>query len=238
MPGVSIVIVAAGRGTRMGQGDKLFLEAAGLPLVGHTWRRFDHFSETGEIVIVTREESHPLFENLAKRISPAKPWRIVEGGAERQDSVWNGVSASDSAAEVVAIQDGARPCTPLGIVGQAIDAAREMGAAVLAKRVSDTIKRGDGQAQILETVDRENLWAVQTPQVFRREVILAALAKVREGGVAITDDTAACEVLGQAVKMIECDRPNPKATTPEDLPFIESLLANEASETAEAEGEN
>lgn len=229
MSGVSIVIVAAGRGSRMGQGDKLFMEVAGLPLVGHTWRRFDRFAGTAEIVIVTRGESRSLFENLAKRIAAAKPWRIVEGGAERQDSVWNGVNATDEASAVVAIQDGARPCTPLGSLGQAIEDAREMGAAVLAKRVSDTLKRGDGQAQILGTVDRENLWAVQTPQVFRREVILAALAKVRNEGLAITDDTAACEALGQAVKLIECDRPNPKATTPDDLPFIESLLAAEAA---------
>ena len=229
MSGVSIVIVAAGRGSRMGQGDKLFMEVAGLPLVGHTWRRFDRFAGTAEIVIVTRGESRSLFENLAKRIAAAKPWRIVEGGAERQDSVWNGVNATDEASAVVAIQDGARPCTPLGSLGQAIEDAREMGAAVLAKRVSDTLKRGDGQAQILGTVDRENLWAVQTPQVFRREVILAALAKVRDEGLAITDDTAACEALGQAVKLIECDRPNPKATTPDDLPFIESLLAAEAA---------
>ena len=229
MSGVSIVIVAAGRGSRMGQGDKLFMEVAGLPLVGHTWRRFDRFAGTAEIVIVTRGESRSLFENLAKRIAAAKPWCIVEGGAERQDSVWNGVNATDEASAVVAIQDGARPCTPLGSLGQAIEAAREMGAAVLAKRVSDTLKRGDGQAQILGTVDRENLWAVQTPQVFRREVISAALAKVRNEGLAITDDTAACEALGQAVKLIECDRPNPKATTPDDLPFIESLLAAEAA---------
>ena len=229
MSGMSIVIVAAGRGSRMGQGDKLFMELAGLPLVGHTWRRFDRFAGTAEIVIVTRGESRSLFENLAKRIAAAKPWCIVEGGAERQDSVWNGVNATDEASAVVVIQDGARPCTPLGSLGQAIDDAREMGAAVLAKRVSDTLKRGDGQAQILGTVDRENLWAVQTPQVFRREVILAALAKVRNEGLAITDDTAACEALGQAVKLIECDRPNPKATTPDDLPFIESLLAAEAA---------
>ena len=232
MSGLSIVIVAAGRGSRMGRGDKLFMEVAGLPLVGHTWRRFDRFAGTAEIVIVTRGESRSLFENLAKRIAAAKPWRIVEGGAERQDSVWNGVNATDEASAVVAIQDGSRPCTPLGSLGQAsqaIEAAREMGAAVLTKRVSDTLKRGDGQAQILGTVDRENLWAVQTPQVFRREVILAALAKVRNEGLAITDDTAACEALGQAVKLIECDRPNPKATTPDDLPFIESLLAAAAA---------
>ena len=100
-----------------------------------------------------------------------------------------------------------------------------MGAAVLARRMADTLKRGDGEGQIVGTVDRENLWAVQTPQVFRREIILAALAKVRDEGLSITDDTAACEALGQSVKLVECDQPNPKATTPADLPYIESLLA-------------
>ncbi|GIT77957.1 MAG: hypothetical protein Ct9H300mP32_3390 [Verrucomicrobiota bacterium] len=100
-----------------------------------------------------------------------------------------------------------------------------MGAAVLARRPADTLKRGDGEGQIVGTVDRENLWTVQTPQVFRREIILAALAKVRDEGLSITDDTAACEALGQSVKLVECDQPNPKATTPADLPYIESLLA-------------
>ena len=229
MSGVSIIIAAAGRGMRMGRGDKLFLDVAGLPLVGHTWRRFDQFDMASEIIIVTRSESRSLFEDLAKRIYVTKPWRIIEGGAERQYSVSNGVSASDESSEVVAIQDGARPCSPLALVAEAIEAAREMGAAVLAKRVSDTLKRSNDQAQVLETVDRQNLWAVQTPQVFRREVILAALAKVHDEGVPITDDTAACEVIGQSVKLIECNQPNPKATTPDDLPFIEFLIAAEAA---------
>ncbi len=225
MPGVSIVIVAAGGGSRMGQGDKLFLDIAGLPLVGYTWRRCDLFPDADEIILVTRDDAKPLFEELAGRIDARKPWQLVTGGAERQDSVWNGVNATASGSEIVVIQDGARPCPPLAATQLAVATAREMGAAVLARRVLDTIKRGDGQAQVVETVDRENLWAVQTPQVFRREIILAALAKVRDEGLSVTDDTAACEALGQAVKLIECDQPNPKATTPADLPYIESLLA-------------
>ncbi|HIM23814.1 MAG TPA: 2-C-methyl-D-erythritol 4-phosphate cytidylyltransferase [Verrucomicrobia bacterium] len=225
MPGVSIVIVAAGSGSRMGQGDKLFLDIAGLPLIGHTWRRCDLFPDADEIILVTRDDMRTLFEELAERIDAQKPWQLVAGGAERQDSVWNGVNATAAGSEIVAIQDGARPCTPLAATQLAVATAREMGAAVLAGRLADTLKRGDGEGQIVGTVDRKNLWAVQTPQVFRREIILAALAKVRDEGLSITDDTAACEALGQAVKLIECDQPNPKATTPADLPYIESLLA-------------
>ena len=209
----------------MGRGDKMFLDIAGLPLLGHTWRRFDLFTEADEIILVTRDDTRPLLEDLAKRIDAQKPWQLVVGGAERQDSVWNGVNATAPESEIIAIQDGARPCTPLAAIQLAVVTAREMGAAVLARRMADTLKRGDSEGQIVGTVDRENLWAVQTPQVFRREIILAALAKVRDEGLSITDDTAACEALGQAVKLVECDQPNPKATTPADLPYIESLLA-------------
>ena len=209
----------------MGRGDKMFLDIAGLPLLGHTWRRFDLLSEADEIILVTRDDARPLLEDLAKRIDAQKPWQLVAGGVERQDSVWNGVNATAAESEIIAIQDGARPCTPLAAIQLALVTAREMGAAVLARRLADTLKRGDGEGQIVGTVDRENLWAVQTPQVFRREIILAALAKVRDEGLSITDDTAACEALGQSVKLVECDQPNPKATTPADLPYIESLLA-------------
>ena len=209
----------------MGRGDKMFLDIAGLPLLGHTWRRFDLLSEADEIILVTRDDARPVLEDLAKRINAQKPWQLVAGGVERQDSVWNGVNATAAESEIIAIQDGARPCTPLAAIQLALVTAREMGAAVLARRLADTLKRGDGEGQIVGTVDRENLWAVQTPQVFRREIILAALVKVRDEGLSITDDTAACEALGQAVKLVECDQPNPKATTPADLPYIESLLA-------------
>ena len=209
----------------MGRGDKMFLDIAGLPLLGHTWRRFDLLSEADEIILVTRDDARPLLEDLAKRIDAQKPWQLVAGGVERQDSVWNGVNATTAESEIIAIQDGARPCTPLAAIQLALVTAREMGAAVLARRLADTLKRGDGEGQIVGTVDRENLWAVQTPQVFRREIILAALVKVRDEGLSITDDTAACEALGQSVKLVECDQPNPKATTPADLPYIESLLA-------------
>ena len=209
----------------MGRGDKMFLDIAGLPLLGHTWRRFDLLSEADEIILVIRDDARPVLEDLAKRINAQKPWQLVAGGVERQDSVWNGVNATAAESEIIAIQDGARPCTPLAAIQLALVTAREMGAAVLARRLADTLKRGDGEGQIVGTVDRENLWTVQTPQVFRREIILAALVKVRDEGLSITDDTAACEALGQSVKLVECDQPNPKATTPADLPYIESLLA-------------
>ena len=222
----SAVIVAAGRGTRMGPGvDKLFLEVMGMPVVAHTWRRFDRCSPIHEIILVVRSGMESAFRELAESmVRPTKPWRLVAGGAERQDSVWNGVQAVDAGAQVVAIQDGARPCTHLELIRQCVEAAQRHGASVAGSRVTDTIKESDGGTCIARHLDRSRLWAVQTPQCFRLSVIREALDEVRRRGVAVTDDTAACELIGQAVHLVEGPWPNPKVTMPSDVPWVELLL--------------
>lgn len=221
----SAVIVAAGRGTRMGPDvDKLFLEVAGAPVVAHTWRRFDACPEIGELVLVVREGMQDAFHELAAGLSLKKPYRLVPGGAERQDSVWNGLVAVDSGSDVVAIQDGARPCTPADVITRCLQVARTTGAAVAAQRATDTIKESDGGSRIARHLDRSRLWAVQTPQCFRIEVIRRALAAVKAAGVQVTDDTAACELIGQPVELVESKLPNPKVTAPPDVRFVELLL--------------
>lgn len=209
----------------MGAGvDKLFLDVAGRPVVAHTWQRFNDAQCIDEIVMVIRDESRGRFEELAQLHSLTKPFRLVVGGAERQDSVWNGLEALSPQAEIVAIQDAARPCTSEALIAATIAAARDTGAAVAAQPVTDTIKESaDGRA-IARTVDRSRLWAVQTPQTFRVEVIRAALAEVRRQKMIVTDDTAACELVGQPVRLVTSTTPNPKVTVPGDLPFIETLL--------------
>jgi 2-C-methyl-D-erythritol 4-phosphate cytidylyltransferase len=126
--------------------------------------------------------------------------------------------------EIVAIQDAARPCTSEALIEATIAAARETGAAVAAQAVTDTIKEsGDGQ-MILRTLDRARLWSVQTPQTFRVEVIRRAIAAARQKMLLFTDDTAACELIGQPVRLVPGTTPNPKVTVPGDLPLVEALL--------------
>ena len=222
---VSAVIVAAGSGTRMGPGvDKLFLEVAGRPIVAHTWARFDAAACIDDLVLVVRDGMQEEFRKLAVESGFKKPFRLTVGGKERQDSVWNGLQALVADCEIVAIQDGARPCTSLAVIEATIAAARETGAAVAAQRVTDTIKESDGGMLVAKHIDRSMLWAVQTPQTFRVEVIRRALAAVRERGVLVTDDTAACELIGQPVALVESPEPNPKATSPADLPYLDLLL--------------
>ena len=222
----SAIIVAAGKGTRMGPGvDKLFLDVAGCPVVAHTWKRFNDAECIDEIVLVVRDGMQSAFAELAKQFQLTKVHRFVTGGAERQDSVWNGLQALSPQVEIVAIQDGARPCTTGKLIAETIQAARETGAAVAGQPVTDTIKETADGKTIARNVDRSKIWAVQTPQTFRVEVIRRALAEVRSRKLHVTDDTAACELIGQRVRLVASASPNPKVTLPADLPYVELLLA-------------
>ncbi len=226
----SAILVAAGRGTRMGPNvDKLFLEVSGRPVIAHTWHTFDNAPDIDDIILVVRDGMQPHFQELARLHGFTKPWRMAIGGAERQDSVWNGLAALSPACDLVAIQDGARPCTSTALITATLQAARETGAAVAAQPVTDTLKESaDGQA-IARTVDRSKLWSVQTPQTFQVPVIRRALQAAREQGLKLTDDTAACELIGQSVRLVPSLAPNPKVTVPGDLPYIAYLLPVDAS---------
>jgi 2-C-methyl-D-erythritol 4-phosphate cytidylyltransferase len=226
----SAIIVAAGKGTRMGPNvDKLFLEVAGRPVVAHTLQRFNDASCIQEIVIVVREGMQSVFEEVAAQYNLTKAHRLVPGGVERQDSVWNGLEALSPSAQIVAIQDAARPATTEALIAATIEAAREFGAAVAARPLTDTIKESADGKLIARTVDRSHLWSVQTPQTFRVEVIRRALAEVRRRGLLVTDDTAACELIEQPVQLVAGIDPNPKVTVPADLPYVETLLRNRRS---------
>jgi 2-C-methyl-D-erythritol 4-phosphate cytidylyltransferase len=222
---VSAIIVAAGKGTRMGPTvDKLWLEVAGRPVIAHTWKTFDDISEVEEIIVVVRDGMQPHFKDLAEQCGFQKPFRLIPGGAERQDSVWNGLTGLSPEAEIVAIQDAARPCTAAQLIRETIAAARETGAAVAAQPIADTIKETEDGKIISRTLDRSKLWSVQTPQTFRVEVIRRAIAAARQNNLLLTDDTAACELIGQPVRLVRSHLPNPKVTVPADLPFVESQL--------------
>ncbi len=197
-----------------------------MPVVAHTWRLMDQCSRIDQVILVVRDGMESAFAGLAGEfVRPDKPWKTAVGGRERQDSVWNGLEAIGDPDGLVAIQDGARPCTHPGHVMDCLEAALRTGAAVGAQRVTDTIKASDGSGFVAAHLDRSRLWAVQTPQCFRLAVIRRALAEVRQRGLIVTDDTAACEVIGQKVELVEGKWPNPKVTVPSDLPYIGLVLA-------------
>ena len=217
------ILVAAGRGARMGK-DKLFLKVAGKPVIAHTWQRFDESRVIDEIIVVIRAGMEKKFLAVAKKFQFQKKFQIVVGGAERQDSVWNGLQAAPAGTEIVAIHDAARPCVSEELIASIIKHAEETGAAVAAHPVTDTIKQSADGRLIQQTLDRSKLWAVETPQTFRLDVIRRAIATARAKKMIFTDDTAACELISQPVRLVSSIAPNPKVTVPGDLPFVETLL--------------
>lgn len=207
--------------------DKLFLELNHRPVVAYTWRCFEVTPLIDEIILVVRDGVQGAFRELASKERFSKPFQLVAGGKERQDSVWNGLEAVSRRTEIVAIQDAARPCTSQALIEQTIKVAGDVGAAVAARAVTDTIKESADGKLIQRTLDRARLWAVQTPQTFRLEVIRRALSEVRRQGLQVTDDTAACELIGQPVQLVLSTEPNPKVTSPEDLRYVEQLLSKD-----------
>ena len=225
----SAILVAAGKGTRMGANSgKLFLEVAGRPVIAHTWQQFENAACIDEIILVVRAGLPSTFAELAAKYRFKKSFRVTVGGAERQDSVWNGLQALSPKAELVAIHDGARPLVTADLIQATLTAARQCGAAVAAQRVTDTIKESEDGQTITRNLDRQKLWAVQTPQTFRVEVIRRALETVRAQGLILTDDTAACELIGQPVHLVPGDGPNPKITVPADVAYLDQLLRERA----------
>lgn len=223
-PRCGAVIVAAGASTRMQGTDKIMAELGGTPVIVHTLRAFDRSPEIDEIVLVTRKELVPECRLIIAREGLSKVTVVVPGGKTRTESVRQGLLALSKKTRLAAIQDGARPLVTEGIIAEVVERARRCSAAAPAIPVKDTVKVVDGENMVLSTPDRETLRAVQTPQVFDRDLLLAAWEKARQEGKQYTDDCAAMENLGKKVYLTEGSEENLKITTPLDLILAEEIL--------------
>ncbi|MBQ7986103.1 MAG: 2-C-methyl-D-erythritol 4-phosphate cytidylyltransferase [Clostridia bacterium] len=213
---ISAVIVAAGSGTRMKAGkNKVFLELLGKTILEHTVSAFENMAKIDEIIVVTNE-----IEEATKILSKySKLKAIVQGGAVRGESVQNGLKKATG--DFVAIHDGARALTLPEDIENVLDAAVEFGAAALGVKCKDTLKMADENGFIKETVDREFLYNIQTPQVFRLSEIKEMYEKCDE---VFTDDCALAEKYGIKVKIVDGSYDNIKITTPDDLDLAERIL--------------
>ena len=216
------VVAAAGSSRRMGT-DKLLMPLGEVPVLIRTLRALDNSEDIDEIVVVTRQDLIVPVSQLIKDAALGKVSKVVVGGETRTASVLNGVREASPESDLIAIHDGARPLVTGRIIRQAVLKAGERGAAAPAVPVKDTLKRAvDGV--VVETPDRAQLFAVQTPQVFEHGLILGALEKAVEDGAELTDDCAAVERIGMPVCLTEGSYENLKLTTPEDIAVAESIL--------------
>lgn len=231
------VIVAAGKGSRMGTREsKQFLKLGGLPVLVHTLKAFQAIGDVDEIVLVVGEADVERCRSYAAQYGIDKLRTVVAGGAERQASVALGLEAVGAGAEWVLVHDGVRPLIAGEDAARCLARARAHGAAVLAVPVKDTIKQADGAGRIAAAPDRKSLWAMQTPQAFRLALLKEAHVRAAEERFLGTDEASLVERLGHPVYIVEGNYRNLKITTPEDLAVAELFLAERAAAAADAPG--
>ena len=225
-PYCAAIIVAAGASTRMAGTNKILTVLENLPVICRTVDVFDKCSMIDEIIVVTQKE---LLEKVSRYLKAYEKMRmVVAGGETRTDSVMAGLAAVSDRAQLVAVHDGARPLVTGEVICRTVTKAKKFAAAAPAVRVKDTIKvSSDGSVE--ETPDRSTLYAVQTPQVFDRDLLAAALLNAREKGLSITDDCSAVEALGMPVQLTDGDEENLKITTPLDLDLAALILHRRAN---------
>jgi 2-C-methyl-D-erythritol 4-phosphate cytidylyltransferase len=216
-PKVAAIIVAAGESRRMNGIDKVLAPLAGRPALFNVLAAFDSCQSVDRIVLVVNEKSLKACQKLIVGLS--KPVEICLGGKRRQDSVAAGLQLLKDC-EWVIIHDGARPLVTKELIEEGLKVAKETGAAVAAVPVTDTIKVADNDRTVLRTPPRQNLWAVQTPQVFRIDIISKAYQQTKDE---VTDDAALVEQAGFQVKLYMGSYDNIKITTPQDLLIAEAL---------------
>jgi 2-C-methyl-D-erythritol 4-phosphate cytidylyltransferase len=199
--------------------DKLAWPLAGAPVLRRTLDAFLNAPSITAVIVVCPEERWSLLENGGF----PKPVIRIDGGAERQESVAKGLAALDPSTAFAAVHDGARPLVSPGDIDRCVAAATEHRAAALARRATETMKRGDENDFCLDPVNRENLWCMETPQVFEVPLLRAAYRHIAANGLTVTDEVSAVRELGAKVKFIESRHPNLKITTPADLALAEAL---------------
>jgi len=219
----SAVIVAAGSGVRMNGMNKLFSEIDGEPVLAHTLRAFEFSDEIDEIIIVARPEEIGDISILVRNYDISKVTKLIRGGEKRQDSVYIGLMEVSKDSQLAAIHDGARPLVTQAVICQAVKAAVEFNAAAPGVPVKDTIKVVKS-GEVVNTPDRAYLYAIQTPQVFKTDIIKAALTDAIRTKTELTDDCMAVERLGLPVKITEGDYENIKITTPADIITADAIL--------------
>ncbi|MGC4378157.1 2-C-methyl-D-erythritol 4-phosphate cytidylyltransferase [Fictibacillus sp. Mic-4] len=221
----SVVIPAAGQGKRMKAGkNKLWIELAGKPILSHTIQVFENDPWCREVILVGNTSELDQLKHLKASYQFCKVTQIVPGGEERQQSVFEGLKRLTGDDSIVLIHDGARPFIGQDSIHQLVQLTEKTGAAVIAVPIKDTVKKVMDH-QVVTTIDRSSLWAVQTPQAFRLSIVFDAHKQAAQENYIGTDDASLVERYGQTVSIVEGDYFNIKLTTVEDLVIAKAILS-------------
>jgi 2-C-methyl-D-erythritol 4-phosphate cytidylyltransferase len=225
---LSAIIVAAGSSERMGF-DKLLALLGDKPVLAHTIDAFERTESVNEIILVARPDRRTELEGLVRQNNFKKVRHVIAGGERRQDSVRAGLEKVNGQATFVAVHDAARPLVMPEQIERVFELAREHGGAALAEPITSTVKRADENLFVGGSVPRENLYAMQTPQIFGRDLLKKAYAAIASNNLAVTDEVSALEHLGARVVLLRNDEWNVKITYPRDLLLAQAALARRSS---------
>jgi 2-C-methyl-D-erythritol 4-phosphate cytidylyltransferase len=223
---LTAIIVAAGDSRRMGF-DKLFATISGRPVIAHTMRAFERAGCVNGIIVVAREDRHAEIKTIVRDEDLRNVQSIISGGKHRQDSVRAGLNRLDAATRFVAVHDAARPLITPEQIESVFEQCRIHAAAALAEPISDTLKYADTEFFVSGSVDRHQLYAMQTPQIFERNLIEDAYRAVYAENASVTDEVSAVERLGRKVVLVPNKDFNFKITYPRDLALAEFALAQQ-----------
>lgn len=230
---ISVVLLSGGVGKRMGASiPKQYLALRGQPIATYSLETFAAMPEVFEIIIVCDPSWKYLFEPYLAGLGGKKTIKWALPGAERQDSVYNGLQEVSTDAVIVAIHDSARPLVKSSDVLRCLQDAQEVGAAVLGVPVKPTIKEVDSGLNVVKTLERSKLWEVQTPQCIRPQLLQEGFQLVKQNSLDVTDDVSIIECLGQPVRITPGSYTNIKVTTPDDMSVAEKFL-DEVREVAD-----
>jgi 2-C-methyl-D-erythritol 4-phosphate cytidylyltransferase len=207
---LSVIIVAAGSSQRMGF-DKLMASLNGKSVLAHTVNAFLQSSAVSEIILVSTEERYYQLGITDSRL------KLTSGGKNRHDSVSRGIAAVAKEAEYIAVHDGARPFISQDQINRTIEAAKKYGAATSAAKITDTVKRSNTENFVIESISRENLWAMETPQIFKSDLLKKAYLFIDQNNLQVTDEVSALELINIHTYLVENLTPNTKITYPQDL---------------------
>ena len=225
---LTAIIVAGGSSQRMGF-DKLLALLGDKPVLSHTIEAFERTDSVREIILVARAERVGEFEELVRQTNFKKVRRVVPGGEHRQDSVRAGLGNIGTDMKFIAVHDAARPLVTSEQIERVFALARQHGAAALAAPITDTLKRADENHFVTDGVPRENLYTMQTPQIFERALLERAYTDVASNNRSVTDEVSAVEHLGAKVLLVPNDEWNVKITFPRDLLLAQAALARRSS---------
>ena len=223
---LGIIIVAGGSSSRYGEKNKLLETIGGIPVFAHSLINFRNCCPDNQIILVCNQNYLSNYKNIISMLIPDNKFTFIQGGKTRSDSVVNGLNMLQKEIKYAAIHDAARPLATTSLMEKCLSSCISNGNGIAAKRITDTLKTADDKGKVLNTVDRNKSWAIETPQVFRLNEIRNAYKYVTGKNINVTDDAGAMEHFGKDVFLVENLDYNFKITYPLDLPTVEFIYTS------------